>query len=269
MKKKQIWHSLVFLLIGFTSFNFVQQVEGIEANTRNEDLKFIIQESFLDAESFLYMMALEAIAQSNKTLEVEDLINQYRSSFDDAATQAKFFAPYSVFSDDEIHELRRILENPVYKKFGQHGKEIFQSNMQATIETFVELIEKNGIEKEDEPAHNEIIEITKENFSREIEQSSKPIVLDMFAEQCRPCRLMEPTFVELCNKYKGKLKFAKLNCELQQEIAKKYGVSGLPTILFITPGTGYDVSFKIVGFQTKKELEENIKKFLASTDGTT
>jgi thioredoxin 1 len=78
-----------------------------------------------------------------------------------------------------------------------------------------------------------VISITKRNFKREIEQSSKPIIIDVWAEWCGPCKVMEPIFRELEQELGSKYTFAKINVDEAREITSSYGVSSIPAFVFI------------------------------------
>ena len=103
------------------------------------------------------------------------------------------------------------------------------------------------------------IDITKENFEEEIEKSTKPVILDIYATWCGPCQQMEPIFAQLEKELGDKYKFAKLNVDQSRDLAIKYSVSSIPTILFIKDG---NVINRETGYKSKSDLEEKIKTFL-------
>src|SRR5579872_255943 len=109
---------------------------------RMDDLKCILHKMFLaeNCEPLLTMMAGEAITESQKTMDSQELIQKFRLSFDEEKVLGRFCAPYDgVFSDQEIHQLKEIHESPVYEKFSKQGVKIFQSNFATMKETFKEL----------------------------------------------------------------------------------------------------------------------------------
>ena len=87
------------------------------------------------------------------------------------------------------------------------------------------------------------IEITNDNFKKEVEESSLPVVLDIYASWCGPCKQMEPIINELEKELGAKYKFTKLNVDQSRELAIKFGVTSIPTFLFIING-------KVVGKET-------------------
>lgn len=104
------------------------------------------------------------------------------------------------------------------------------------------------------------ITITKENFENEITKSTLPIVLDVYATWCGPCLQMAPIFDELEAEYKNKYKFVKLNVDESREIAINYGVTAIPTFIFIKNG---EIKGKETGYMTKATLENKINELLS------
>lgn len=101
-----------------------------------------------------------------------------------------------------------------------------------------------------------IVSITRHNFKQEIEQATKPVVIDVYATWCGPCQHMEPIFEELEQTYGDKYIFAKLNVDESREIAIAYSITSVPTFLFINNNQVVD---KAIGYMNKEELEKKIK----------
>lgn len=242
-----------FLLIGCTAF----------AAGRNEDLKVILEKTYLQpqCEPLLNMMAMEAIADSQKKIDSEELIEKFRKDFGTEKILGKFSKPYeAIFSDEELKELRKIHESSVWQKYFAEGAPIFQAQMQNMKDTFKELAASFSAEKKEVGANGEILEVTEENFN-EITDSKLPVIVDVNASWCNPCKMMEPVMEELSEKYKGKIEFAKIDFDSQSELVKQYDVTSLPTILFIKPGQKKP-AIKSVGFMNKKDFEAKIAEFL-------
>ncbi|KKP35976.1 MAG: lpbca thioredoxin [candidate division TM6 bacterium GW2011_GWF2_32_72] len=106
-----------------------------------------------------------------------------------------------------------------------------------------------------------VVAITKENFNSEIKSHSGPIILDIYASWCGPCQMMTPIFEELEQEFLGKCKFAKLNVDEARELAIEYGVTSIPTFVFIKNG---NVVKKEMGQLSKKALKEKIDAHIAS-----
>ena len=104
-----------------------------------------------------------------------------------------------------------------------------------------------------------VIEISAENFEAEINQSDKPIILDVFATWCGPCQQMAPVFEEL-SKEVPSVKFAKVNIDEYRDLAVQYQVSSIPTFVFIKDG---NVVGKEMGYMNKEVLMGKIKEKLA------
>ncbi len=107
----------------------------------------------------------------------------------------------------------------------------------------------------------DILQITRENADEVLSQSSLPLIVDVNATWCNPCRMMNPIIDELSDEYEGKVQFAKVDFDSQNELAQKYNVTSLPTLLFFKPGKNKPV-MKNVGFISKKELEAKIAEFI-------
>lgn len=101
--------------------------------------------------------------------------------------------------------------------------------------------------------------ITKDNFEKEIVNSSLPVVLDVYATWCGPCLQMAPIFDELEQEYGSSYKFAKLNVDETREIAINYGVTAIPTFIFIKKN---EVVGKATGYMSKEELLKMTQELL-------
>jgi thioredoxin 1 len=105
------------------------------------------------------------------------------------------------------------------------------------------------------------ISITKENIKEEIEQSALPIVIDVYATWCGPCQQVAPSFEELSKELGDVCKFAKLNVDEARELSIYYGVTSVPTFIFIKNN---EVKHKETGYMSKDDLKTKILEFVKS-----
>jgi len=97
---------------------------------------------------------------------------------------------------------------------------------------------------------------TAENWQSDVLSSSQLVLVDFWAAWCGPCRMIAPVVEELADEYAGKVTIGKLNVDEQGEIAQKYGVMSIPTLLLIKNGKIADT---IVGFRGKSDLVKAIE----------
>lgn len=103
------------------------------------------------------------------------------------------------------------------------------------------------------------VAITKDNFATEITKSSKPIVIDVYATWCGPCQQMTPIFDELEKELGAQYKFAKINVDEAREISIQFGVTSVPTFLFIKNN---EIKGKSIGSMSKEDLKAKIQEAL-------
>ena len=94
-------------------------------------------------------------------------------------------------------------------------------------------------------------EITTDNFDDLVIKSDKPVVIDLWAEWCGPCRMLTPIMEEMDTEYDGKAIIGKVDVDSNPDIAAKYGVRNIPTVLFVKGGELVD---KQVGAVPKSTL---------------
>ena len=104
------------------------------------------------------------------------------------------------------------------------------------------------------------VKVTDATFSAEVEQSPLPVVIDMWAAWCGPCRMLEPVIAELADEMAGRLRFAKLNVDENPATAARFGVRSIPTLLVLKDGREVD---RIVGVQPKPELARRLERHAA------
>ena len=93
--------------------------------------------------------------------------------------------------------------------------------------------------------------VTDDTFESEVLQAQSPVLVDYWAEWCGPCKAIAPTLEEVAKEYSGKLKVAKVNVDENQEIPRKYGIRGIPTLMLFKNG---NIEATKVGALSKSQL---------------
>ncbi len=106
-----------------------------------------------------------------------------------------------------------------------------------------------------------IVELTSAKWESEVLNSKGIIMVDFWAPWCGPCRIIAPTIEELAKEYEGKIKVGKLNTDENPDIATRYGIMGIPTIMFFKDGQRVD---QIVGVVPKAILKSKLDSLLNS-----
>jgi thioredoxin 1 len=104
------------------------------------------------------------------------------------------------------------------------------------------------------------IELTTENFDNEVLQSDVPVLVDFWAVWCAPCRMIAPVVEELAGSYAGKVKVGKLNVDDHGDVATRYNVRGIPTLLLFHEG---EVQDQIVGAGSRDSIVGMLDKVTA------
>ena len=97
------------------------------------------------------------------------------------------------------------------------------------------------------------ITLTKDNFEEEVLNSDLPVVVDFWASWCGPCRMLGPIIEELSKDLSGKAKVGKVNVDEEGELAQKYTIMSIPTVLLFKDGK---VAATSIGVRTKNQLLE-------------
>lgn len=119
--------------------------------------------------------------------------------------------------------------------------------------------ERKGGESEGKMA--EVRQIRADEFEAEVLQSEVPVVVDFRASWCYPCRILEPVMEEIAREYEGKVKVIKVDVDDEgaADLANKFGVLSVPTLLFVKGGEVVD---RIVGAVPKRQIERALKRLL-------
>ena len=104
-----------------------------------------------------------------------------------------------------------------------------------------------------------VVEFSEANFEQEVTKSSLPVLVDLWAAWCGPCRLIAPIVEELAGTYQGKMKIGKLNVDDHPQVAGRFRIMNIPTLLLFKSGQEVD---RIVGVVPKEELTRRIERVL-------
>lgn len=96
-----------------------------------------------------------------------------------------------------------------------------------------------------------VIKINKENFTSEVLNSNKPVLLDFYADWCGPCRIVGPIVSEIANE-RSDIKVGKINVDEQPELAAQFRVMSIPMLAVIKNGK---LTNQIVGYRPKEQIE--------------
>lgn len=102
------------------------------------------------------------------------------------------------------------------------------------------------------------MKFTEENFDAEVLNGGSLALVDFYADWCGPCKMMGPVIEELAEKYSGQVKIGKLNVDDNPQIAAKYRVMSIPTIIFFKNGAAVET---LVGVQKKEDLEAKMEQY--------
>ena len=104
-----------------------------------------------------------------------------------------------------------------------------------------------------------IVSITKDNIEKEVAESKLPVVIDIYAPWCGPCQQMLPVFEELAKELANVCKFVKMNVDEARDLSIHYGVTSVPTFIFIKNN---EVVGRETGYRNKDDLKEIVNKFV-------
>jgi thioredoxin 1 len=105
-----------------------------------------------------------------------------------------------------------------------------------------------------------VIELTNDNFDSEVVSHQGTVLVDFWAPWCGPCRMVGPVVEQIATEYEGRAKVAKLNTDEASDIASRYGIRSIPTLLFFKNG---EMVQQLVGAYPKGKITEKLDAALA------
>ena len=96
------------------------------------------------------------------------------------------------------------------------------------------------------------IQLTDQNFEQEVLHADMPVLVDFWASWCGPCQMLAPVIAEIAEEYAGKVKVGKVNVDEQPNLANRYGIASIPTVMLFKNGEVINTS---LGYRPKNELE--------------
>lgn len=95
-----------------------------------------------------------------------------------------------------------------------------------------------------------------ENFDEELKSYNMPVVVDFFATWCGPCKMLSPILDSVMEQYEGMVRFVKVDIDLYPDLAEKYGIQSVPTLLFFNGG---ELVRRESGFMPASDIEDIIE----------
>ncbi len=103
------------------------------------------------------------------------------------------------------------------------------------------------------------VAVTDANFEQAVLRSDQPVLVDFWAEWCAPCRAIAPVLESLSEDYDGRATIAKLDIDANQQVAMKYGIRSIPTVMLFNQGEIVDT---LVGVRPKPDYASSLEKLL-------
>lgn len=100
--------------------------------------------------------------------------------------------------------------------------------------------------------------ITSEQFEEKVLKNKKFVIVDFFANWCGPCKMLMPVLEEIDQEF-DQVDIVKVNIDQDEELAKKFGVLSIPTLIFFSNGEEVE---KTIGYRQKSQIEEIIERFI-------
>ena len=107
---------------------------------------------------------------------------------------------------------------------------------------------------------SQALPVTEQTFEEQVEKSTIPVLVDFWADWCMPCKIVAPIVDELAEEYDGRVAFTKIDVDSEPNIAMKFGIRSIPTLLVFKDGSPVD---QVVGAVPKAVLKKRLENALA------
>ncbi len=108
-------------------------------------------------------------------------------------------------------------------------------------------------------ASENMVDFTDDTFEAEVLNADLPVLVDFWAEWCMPCKMLAPVIDELAGEYAGKMSFGKMDVDSNRDVAVKFGIQSIPTLIIFSKGQPVK---KLIGRQDKSVIKSAIDEVL-------
>jgi len=115
---------------------------------------------------------------------------------------------------------------------------------------------------------NEPVHVNEDSFDKAILNSSLPVLIDFWAPWCAPCRMVAPSLEKIAQEYAGRLLVAKVNTDENNQLAARYQITGIPTLLFISNGQMVNQQVGVLPYDALKQMVDQFLGAISPTETT-
>lgn len=251
------------LLAFFVLFIGTTGLLRAEEPVQQQDLQEIFSKSYLNADDSLdmiYNTASSILKEADSDMSPKEFVDQFMQLAHTPEVEKKYIdvLASNFKNPDDVNAVKELVQNENYLNY---RLEILRANFAChavTMEILKELAETTAKSKNKSSEDKyEIIHVTKSNF-QEVMASPRPVIIDVYADWCGPCKALAPIFKDLNDKYGDRYQFAKLNGDEEHALLDHFHITGLPTIIFIKDGQEVG---RHVGFLNEEKFIKKIKQY--------
>lgn len=115
---------------------------------------------------------------------------------------------------------------------------------------------------------NEPVHVNEDSFDKAVLNSSLPVIIDFWAPWCAPCRMVAPSLEKIAQEYAGRLLVAKVNTDENNQLAARYQITGIPTLLFISNGQMVNQQVGALPYDVLKQMVDQFLGTISPTETT-